>query len=762
MNAAPDDSGPLDPPAAEVLAPRTDAFSLLAPGVQRRLWDMRWTQLRPIQADAIRAYADSSNHLVVMAETAGGKTEAAFLPVLSAISTDPPGSVRAVYVGPLKALINDQFQRLESLCKHLELPVYRWHGDVPASQKKRLIKEPAGILLITPESIESLLINRTSALRTIFGGLRAIVIDELHSFLEGERGLHLASLLSRVHRYIATDQPAPRLIGLSATIGDPGAACRYLSPNDPAMVTIIRDPAEAKEIQLRVHAFETQRPGSGGTRRDSNDDSPHLDDIRRIALELVERCRGTSNLVFANVKGDIELLADAANAECRAAGLPEEFLVHHGSLSKEIREDTETTMKSDRPHTTICSSTLEMGIDIGSVRMVGQVGAPWSVASLKQRMGRSGRRDDEPRRLRVFARVPDPAGATDALAAMPLELLQSLAVIDLMLEGWVEPPDPAKCDLSTLTHQVVSVIAETGGTSPKDLYVRLCKDGPFRSIEPKLFAEVLRTLVTASVLEETSEGGMILGTPIGEDIRASKDFYAAFQTPEEFKVVHEERAIGLLPARFVPEEGQHVVLAGRRWLVVDVDPRRREIQVRPAHGAKKPLFMSGGGEVHPRIRERMREILASNQEFAYLAPGGKTALDSARRVAHDTGLCERAFVATGQQTTLWMTWTGTKAQRTLVAALRLQEVVCTDRLAGIECRVSAQQLRSVVRSLATQFPEAAALAKGVVPKACRKFDDLLPEQLLDVAIARDRVDAARAAAVCRDVNGNDERTLASH
>lgn len=195
----PASDSPLNPPSPSGVP----AFDLLAPGVQRQLYAMGWPSLRPIQADAIRAFSGTGNDLLIMAETAGGKTEAAFLPVLSAISDEPSGSVRALYVGPLKALINDQFGRLEDLCTHLEVGVHRWHGDVPASRKAALVKEPGGVLLITPESLESLLINRTGHLERLFGGLRAVVIDEVHSFLEGERGLHLASLLVRLRRYLA-------------------------------------------------------------------------------------------------------------------------------------------------------------------------------------------------------------------------------------------------------------------------------------------------------------------------------------------------------------------------------------------------------------------------------------------------------------------------------------------------------------------------------------------------------------------------------
>ena len=423
------DSSPTMPSA------ESSAFSLLATGLQRQLYRMQWTQLHPVQIESIRAFFQSSRHLLIMAETAGGKTEAAFLPVLSQISQEPFGSVRAVYIGPLKALINDQFGRLEELCTHIEMPVHRWHGDVDRGSKKDVLDNPSGVLLITPESLESLLINRTRELPRVFGGLRAVVIDELHAFLENERGRHLRSLLTRLRRYLGPGQPEPRMLGLSATVGTPATAQAYLSPDAPENVTVIRPAGLHPELQFKVHGF----PASTGAAVASNDDAGEEEDdqeylrcMREIAKSVVGHCAGHSNLVFCNKKEDVELCADLANEECRSQGMRETFLVHHGALSKAIREDAEQRMKSGECLTAVCSSTLEMGIDIGSVHLVGQVGAPWSVSSLKQRLGRSGRRNNEPRRLRMYIKGEPTGSVEHPIELMPVDLLQSVALCELM------------------------------------------------------------------------------------------------------------------------------------------------------------------------------------------------------------------------------------------------------------------------------------------------------------------------------------------
>ena len=374
------------------------AFNLLHPAVQRQLWKMEWTELRSLQVDAIQQILKTETHVIISAATAAGKTEAAFLPILSKIASEPTGSVRAIYVSPLKALINDQFGRIEQLCSYLEMPVHRWHGDVGITQKNQLIDCPGGILLITPESLESLFVNRSHALRSLFQGLRFVVIDELHSFLSNERGLHLRSLLYRLLPQVK--EATFRFVALSATLGEPSSAFTYLSPDDPSRVTLIEDRQSEKELMMRIHAYqETSEPITDLSDQGSQEETEQLEpsaDVRTIATDIVRHCHGYSNLIFANAKANVEEYADACKRISESLSQVDLFLVHHGSLSAQIREDAEKAMKATRTATTFCSSTLEMGVDIGSVRMVGQIGAPWSVTSLTQRLGRSGRKEDAP------------------------------------------------------------------------------------------------------------------------------------------------------------------------------------------------------------------------------------------------------------------------------------------------------------------------------------------------------------------------------
>ena len=293
-----------------------------------------------MQERAIEAVLTTDNDLILAAPTASGKTEAAFLPILSAILAEPASSVRAMYVSPLKALINDQFRRLEGLCEYAEIPVHRWHGDVAAASKQKLIERPSGVLLITPESLESLFINRSSALPRLFRHLSFVVIDELHAMLGRERGTHLRSLLHRLEPHAVGGF---RFAALSATLGDLSGAAHWLRPDAPERVTVLKDDAETKAIRYRVHAYWNNPPSKENPPTDKSDDA----ESERSDLFFADVFRfhvGMKNLVFANTKSDVEEITDRMNELCRRDGRAEEFLVHHGSLSREVREHAEVTM----------------------------------------------------------------------------------------------------------------------------------------------------------------------------------------------------------------------------------------------------------------------------------------------------------------------------------------------------------------------------------------------------------------------------------
>lgn len=720
----------------------SSAFDLLARPIQRVLWDMKWTALRPIQNDAIHIVLESDEDLIISARTASGKTEAAFLPVLSAVYDDIDASIRAIYVGPLKALINDQFRRLEDLCVHANIPVHRWHGDVSASRKRSLIKQPSGILLITPESLESLFVNHSSALKRMFRKLSFVVIDELHAMYGNERGTHLRSLLFRLAGLLSN---SPSLIALSATLGDPAASARWMRPDSPGRVRVIDDSASQKSIQYGIFAYQLDSPSQEG--RNGAADNESNEDVAppgALIEDVYRSFRSDKGLIFANSRQDVEWFADALNVRASEEGAQGQFLVHHGSLSKEVREHTESLMQGSRPYSTLCTSSLELGIDIGNVACVGQIGCPYSVSALVQRLGRSGRRDDQAQRMRFYLLEEQlPADAALCHRLRP-RLLQSIAMTELMLDKWVEPLEDSCGDLSTLTQQVLSTIKETGGITAADLYHRLVESGAFRFVDKPVFADVLRSIGSHDLIEQAPDGTLVLGLH-GEEIVGHYDFYSAFATSEEFRVVHSGALIGTLPTLYVPQPNTHLLLAGRRWKVIAVDYECREIHVVPGHGRKLPRFDGGGGRVHRRVREMMRDVLLSDGDFAYINPLASRLLNEARRVAAEANLAEDDLIELSPSRTLWFTWEGTHQQMTLELMATCRKIRTHDWEIAIEFEASPNDVRDAYSAMLDEPPEAAVLAKLQSSKQRRKFDRHLDESLLEWSLVREVIDIEGAS-----------------
>lgn len=716
------------------------AFELLSEPIRHCLWRMGWTELRPIQTKAIHLILETMQDLIISAATASGKTEAAFLPVISDLVERPAESITAIYVSPLKALINDQFRRLDELCEHAELPVHRWHGDVGQAAKAQVIKAPAGILLITPESLESLFINRSSAIPRIFRDLRYVVVDELHALVGSERGTHLRSLLHRVEKAIGHSY---RVIALSATLGDWTAKyAAWIRPGNAQAVTLVTDDSDARTIRLKIYGYTIGKP-SWGNGDESPGEATDEPECSHTLDEMLRAFGGHKNLIFANRKDQVERFADALNERCRSIGRPPEFLVHHGSLSKEIREDTEQMMRGDRPFTTLCSSTLELGIDIGNVKAVGQIGPPWSVSSVIQRLGRSGRREGEASELRMFIEEFALDADADLIDRLYPDLLQAIALTELMLDKWLEPPDTNVLDLSTLIQQTLSVLGETGGTSVAHVFQLLVSDGAFDYVSKSDFLEVLRCLGQQAIIEQMAEGDLILAIE-GERVVRSREFYSAFASTKEYAVLHAGQPIGSLPAIDPPPPNDHLLLAGRRWRVVDVDVRREEIHVVPSKGRKSSRFHGSGGNTHDKVRQMMRDVLLGSKAINYLNTTASDWLSQARASAVSAGIFDGPWHQFSKEHCYLFTWSGTRVQRTILLLARAAGLDAIDRDIAVEFHASVDAARmKLVKFLENPIPLESLLA--LVPfKQQRKYDMYLSNELLDRCYTRNALEIDEA------------------
>ncbi|CAG0942958.1 partial DEAD-box ATP-dependent RNA helicase RhpA, partial [Anaerolineae bacterium] len=478
-------------------ASQSSNFALLHPKIQRWVWDAGWTELKDAQERAIPVILEGKRDVIIAAATASGKTEAAFLPILTFLLGQEERSC-VLYISPLKALINDQWGRLEDLCERLEIPVVPWHGDVADSRKRRFVKRPEGVLLITPESLEAMLMNKGHGLAGILAGLRFIVVDELHAFIGSERGKQLQSLMHRVET--AVKRQVPR-IGLSATLGDMGLAAGFLRSGGEAELIVSREAGQ--ELKVLVKGYLCQPPRLSGTKmggqektvsETENEDTTAGQAEQAIAEDLFKTLRGANHLVFPNSRGQVEVYADLLRRRCEQGQVPNEFWPHHGSLSKDIREETETALKSKgRPASAICTTTLELGIDIGSVKSVAQIGAAPSVAGLRQRLGRSGRRKGEPAILRCYSPEQEITPDTPLADQLRHRLVLTIAQIRLLVAGWCEPPRPNGLHLSTLVQQLLSAMAQHGGLAALNAWRLLCAEGPFGNVSQREFAELLRS-----------------------------------------------------------------------------------------------------------------------------------------------------------------------------------------------------------------------------------------------------------------------------
>lgn len=694
------------PSASDPSGSEARSFELLHPVVQRWIWQQGWNELRDIQDDAVPLLITPGPDVLIMAATAAGKTEAAFLPILSAAAAirdgaGPPGGFEAMYVGPLKALINDQFRRLDGLCEMAGVPVVRWHGDADAGRKQAARRHPEGLLLITPKSLEALFIRGGLDIPRLFGGLRHVVIDELHAFIGTERGMHLQSLLTRLEA--ALTRRVPR-VGLSATIGDAGLAADCLRPGDGDGVARLTSTADGREIRLQIRTY---RDASEKTAPDGE---------ALIADHLFKTLRGRHNLVFAGARQTVENYADRLRVLTERLGVPEEFFPHHGSLARSLREQVETRLRDGSlPTTAICTTTLELGIDIGDVESVAQIGPPRSIAGLRQRLGRSGRRAGKPAILRIYTTSPDANEKTLLVDRLQLPTIQAIAAVRLLLQGWCEPPGPAALHLSTLTHQVLALIAERGGIRPQAAHRLLCVEGPFRKVTAGTFAALLRRLGHSSVrlIEQAPTGELMLGEQ-GERLVGHYSFYAVFQTPEEYRVVSGGRTLGQLPLDRPVAPEMMIIFAGRRWIVADIRAAERVLEVVPAPGGRPPAFNGGEpGPMHDRLAGEMFAVLSGNDVPPFLDAGARDALLTGREIfaRYDIARCS---MLPGDKGMILLPWLGSIRRNTLLLALDAEGIRGTGDGVALDLRADpGDVLKALCRIADAPPPDPLILAQRI-------------------------------------------------
>ncbi|WP_197414110.1 DEAD/DEAH box helicase [Terracidiphilus gabretensis] len=717
----------------------TASFGLLDERIRQWIWSQGWKSLRSVQEQAIPLLLDGTSDVILAAATSAGKTEAAFFPLLTRLLQNESRSGFILSISPLKALINDQTQRLTSICDPLDVPVLGWHGDISASKKQRFLKEMKGVMIITPESLEALFVNRGTLMPAFASAVQCVVIDELHSFIGSERGKQVQSLLHRLE--LAGQKRIPRA-GLSATLGDKSLAAEFLRIDKGKVVKTIDAASEGYELKLLVKGYvdEWSVPDKRQIEDSNIRDDIAEDEIEETTSEgaskfaiadyLYQHLHGTNNLIFPNSRSSVEFYADQLRRRCEREGVPNEFWPHHGSLSRELREESEAALKSGQAAATaVCTTTLELGIDIGNIRSVAQIGSPPSVASLRQRLGRSGRRANEPAILRCFAIERKLSPKSTFSDRIREGLVQTISIVRLLLAQWLEPPRTEALHASTLVQQLLSVIAEKGGATAVDLWQTLVRSSVFGQIQAADFSDLLRELGARDLISQESSGVLLLGV-LGEKLINQYEFYSAFNSGEEFRVVAEGHNLGSLPILRPLVPAQRIIFAGRRWKVQSIDPDSKVIYVVNDRGGKPPAFDGIAGAVHGHIREEMKRVLSETSTIPFLDTKAGSLLEEARDWYKASSLAQKPYFSDGASTLL-LGWRGDLTHDALSLLLTARGLQATNE--GVAIRVSStdnQRLIAVLRAIGEGSPPSIDDLKIEPDHAIReKWDWALPEGL---------------------------------
>lgn len=740
-------------------------FLRLAPFIQEYIYQKRWPNLRPVQEAAIGAILDTSHHVLIASGTASGKTEAAMLPILTLLDQNPSTSIGVIYIGPLKALINDQFERLQELLDETGIPVQSWHGDIAQSKKVRFAKNAQGILQITPESLEAILINRHAELERLFGDLRFVVIDEVHAFIDSDRGRQVLCQLQRLSRY----QKIPaRRIGLSATLNEMQMVMNWLAGGTNQPVELVNPAQTTRELELGLECFwePTELLSEGipetelakdlaeeeNTQRSlqvyqmdvvaQHNDEPEPTALHQHIYQLTQSASKT--LIFANSRNGTEHVIGQLRKLAQKDRTPDIYHVHHGNIATPRREAAEAAMRMpDVRACTAATLTLELGIDIGQLDQVLQIDATNSVSSFVQRLGRAGRRGGSARMF-FYNQLKAVDGKRAIGEMMPWHFLQTVAIIQLYLEErWVEPAYFAAYPFSLLYHQTMSELRANTELTPAQLATRVLSLSPFNEITQDDYRLLLRHLIEIEHLTLMETGTLIIGIS-AEKVVNNYRFYATFEDLPLYQVLAKSREIGTIHTP--PQMGSTIGLAGYTWRVTEIKVEQRVIFVEPARGEAKYHWSGGFLNIHTRILQRMKKLLLEEQIYTYLQPQAIKQLQWARQLSRETELCQANLLPLSDRRYLLVPWIGS---RTFTAQKMLLEqagivVKNYDRpyyyeiVSDLNIQETYKQLQQIGLLPVDQQQFTEHLTRGELE--LNKYDRYVPTPLLQKAFVTDYLD----------------------
>ena len=728
-------------------------FYRYAPFIQDYIYRCRWEELHPVQVAAAEVIFDTDENLLLSSGTASGKTEAAFLPVLTQLWENPSASVGVLYVSPLKALINDQFQRLEALLEEADIPVTKWHGDASQAAKKRLVRSPRGVMQTTPESLESLLMHNSANAYRLFSDLRFVIIDEVHYFMDNDRGLQLLCLLERLSRLIGF---SPRRIGLSATLGDTTNAEKWLCTGSQHGVIAPKVSEKGRTVRLQVRFFPIKE-------KIPNSDSKAL--LENYYNYLYESTHGKRCILFSNSKGEVEENIAHMKRISEKNRANDCYLVHHANISPALREFAEQRMRSgELPVCTGATVTLELGIDLGHLERIVQTGCPLTVSGLVQRLGRTGRRGGAAE-MRFAFRWDMSLPPNDFYKEINWDFVMCTAMILLYTrERWVEPMYLPKLPYSLLYHQTMSILAASGSVQPRELARQVLTLGVFSHVTKDDYLALLRHMLENGQLERCEDGGLLIGEK-GEAAVGNYEFLAVFSVPQEYTVRCDSEEIGTVQSPFPPKA--QFALAGQAWEVTELDKKQQIIYVKRIEGISANMWTDVGNEyVHTKVMKKMLEVIRSDEEYAFLDEAAKKRLKDIRALCRNAAQGQAGAVLAGGAPLLGaqrerfilplsetsfavFPFIGTRGTMALMYALRgrgFRANVWLSRYIPVCIEVSTDRGIGALESALTELKENGADKYAfAIPENCEicgKYNDYIPRPLLTKQYIEDYLDTA--------------------
>ena len=631
----------------------TDYYQVLPPFLREYIYNKGWTEFRQVQTDAFRVLFESDDHLLLSAGTSSGKTEAALFPVITSLYNDPPKGIGALYISPLKALIDDQFERMENVLEKSEITVRSWHGDISHNKKSSVMKDPKGILQITPESLQAMIMNHPNDIKKMFKGLRFVVIDEAHSFMNSDRGLQLLCELEIIERMSGCN---PRRIGLSATLADMSLAIEWLKGDSERNVSLVDCKNNTKpDILISYHDIALDKK--------QELEFEHKLSVQKFYEALMRNTYDYNCLVFVNNRATVEKTTRSLKIIQKRHGLNKHVLAHHGSISSEYRKEAEEILKNKHQKSTIVStSTLELGIDVGDLDRVVHIEPPYSCSSFLQRLGRSGRRTGKPI-MRMMCKREDSLPGT-SLFDIPMNIIRAIAIVELTTkEHWVEPTLYSLKPFGLLYQQTLAYIKSSVDVRLSNLRDDVLSLFPFRNISWEEYRELLKHMIENEHLHLMRESRCIVIGTKGEFISRSHDFYAIFKSNMEIPVKYNGNVIGTIQE--LPMIDGLISLGGKSWRVVSCNDK--EANVEPSTEFTITSWRSGTADIHGTIMKKMCEVLKSEEIYDYLDDAAVEELIRIRNQAKECRATESIFEIGGFITI--HPWIGTVQFKTLLSVL---------------------------------------------------------------------------------------------